>query len=53
MASAAAVATRELDSGAAATETVAFYDSLAPDYQAIFADWDASVKRQGVCECTQ
>ena len=28
-------------------EVAAFYDSLADDYQALFADWDASVRRQG------
>lgn len=28
-------------------DTRIFYDQLAPDYDAIFADWDAAVRRQG------
>src|SRR5512142_3367460 len=28
-------------------EIRAFYDQLAPDYTALFRDWDASVVRQG------
>ena len=36
------------DAPAGAEATRAFYDSLAPEYVRIFANWDGSVRRQGV-----